>query len=134
MFDLCRELDEAMKNGAKLALFWENTEDGQEYLVISSALPSEYETIAGEPVVLLAVSQNNPGDKVGLEDLSLGVSRELIPDRYELLFTVRAVAKTISPMLGYDPHPHEMLETSKKQPRQATWNHPGVSAVSAELE
>lgn len=112
MSDLCRELDDAMKNGAKLALFLEVTEDEQEYLVISSALPSAYETVTGEPVVLLAVSQNNPGDKVMLEDLSLGVSRELIPDRSELLFTVLAVAKTIKPMLGYGLH--EMLETSQK--------------------
>ena len=120
-----------MKNGVKLALFEEVTEDDQEYLVISSALPSEYETVAGEPVVLLAVSQNNPGDKVMLEDLSLGVSRELIPDRSELLFTVLAVAKTIKPMLGYGLH--EMLETSQKTTKARKWDHQEVSAVSAEL-
>ena len=120
-----------MKNGVKLALVEEVTEDDQEYLVISQALPSGYETVDGEPVVLLAVSQNNPGDKVMLEDLSLGVSRELVPDRAELLFTVRSVAKTMKHMLGYGLH--EMLETSPKTTKARKWDHQEVSAVSAEL-
>ena len=66
-----------------------------------------------------------------LEDLSLGVSRELIQDRSELLFTVRVVSKTIKPMLGYVPH--KMLETSQKQQRRSRWHHQDVSAVSAQL-
>ena len=131
MSDLCLELDDAMKNGAKLALFLEVTEDEQEYLVISSALPSAYETVTGEPVVLLAVSQNNPGDKVMLEDLSLGVSRELIPDRSALLFTPLAVAKTVKHLIFYGYQ--DLLEGNQEQQGPETWNHQGVSAVSAEL-
>ena len=120
-----------MKNGAKLALFLEVTEDEQEYLVISSSLPAEYETVTGEPVISLAVSQNNPGDKVILEDLSLGVSRELIPDRSALLFTTLAVADALKNMIFHGRQ--DLLEGDQEQQGPETWNHSGVSAVSAEL-